>query len=98
MHVEFASRQLERSFADERDAARRWGSQVGRRYIMRVRLIQEARAFEDLFAIQSLRLHPLRGDRASEWAMALQGRWRLIIERPDERTVLVKEVANHYGD
>ena len=98
MHVDFASRQLERSFTDEADAIRRWGPQVGRRYIMRVRLLQEARTLDDLLAIQSLRLHPLRGERSGDRAITLQGRWRLIIERPDERTVTVKEVTNHYGD
>ena len=98
MQVAFASRQLERSYADEADASRRWGPQVGRRYLMRVRLLEEAMAFEELFAFQSLRLHPLRGDRSGEWAITLQGRWRLIIERSDERTVVVKEVMSHYGD
>ena len=98
MHVDFGSRQLERTFADEAAAVRRWGPEVGRRYITRVRLLQEARALDELLAIQSLRLHPLRGGRSGEWAMTLQGRWRLIIEWRDERTVLVKEVTSHYGD
>lgn len=98
MDVEFGSRGLERCYQREGEAARAWGPQVGRRYIQRVNLLYVVERFQDLFAFQSLRLHPLKGEREGEWALALHGRWRLILVKDDERKVTIKEVISHYGD
>lgn len=98
MQVRFASRKLLRCFLDEAEAAKVWGPVVGRRYIQRVQLLQVVEGWDDLSTFQALRLHPLKGERRREWALTLRGRWRLIFERPDVQTILVKEVSRHYGD
>ncbi|MBI2171777.1 MAG: type II toxin-antitoxin system RelE/ParE family toxin [Chloroflexi bacterium] len=98
MDLTFASRQLERCYTDEVEAARTWGPQVGRRYIERVTLLYKVRSLQELMTFRALRLHPLKGDRANQWAMMLQGRWRLIVELQDARTLVIREVTNHYGD
>jgi proteic killer suppression protein len=98
MNLVFASRRLEQCYENGANAVRAWGPQVGRRYIQRINLLYAVRSFDELFNFQALRLHPLRGPRAEEWAMTLQGRWRLIIELLSEDTILVKEVSHHYGD
>ena len=97
MEVRFRNRSLERSFFASREASRMWGRDVGRRYIQRVTLLIDAEHFDDLFAATSLHLHPLSGDRQGQYAMTLQGRWRLIIT-VEADAIVVEEVTNHYGD
>ncbi len=99
MEVRFASRALERRAASIDAATRAWGPVVARRYIQRINLLTRTPTFADLFAIRALRLHPLIGGRSGQHALALTGRWRLIVRRlPDEKAVLVEEVTHHYGD
>ena len=98
MNIEFSTGQLHRCFQSEIEAIREWGPQVGPRYIRRVLLLQAADSFADLFSIQTLRLHPLRGGRAGEWALTIRGGWRIIVERSADDTLVVKEVSSHYGD
>ena len=98
MRIEFANNPLARRFQDESLAERAWSGKVARRYIMRVSLIQNTQEFDHLFTFPELHLHPLTGDRQGEWAITLQGRWRLIIERREHESILIKEVTNHYDD
>ena len=97
MQVHFASHELERCYADEQAAIRAWGPIVGPRYAVRVALPYQAGSLEDLGTYQVLHLHPLKGERAGQWALGLQGRWRLIVELQGD-DILVREVSNHYGD
>ena len=72
---------------------------MARRYIQRIEQIEAMPNFHSLFSIQSLRLHPLKGDRRGQYALTLVGRYRLIIEQDDaSNTVLVSEVSNHYDN
>ena len=98
MRVVFANRDLERGYLDVSRATREWGQPLGLRYIQRVKILIAASNLQELGRSRALRLHPLKGNRRGEWAMTLQGRWRLIIEPIDEATVRVKEVSAHYGD
>ena len=59
--------------------------------------ILQAGRFDDLFAAASLHVHPLTGGRMGQYAMTLQGRWRLIVTVENDR-VVVEEVSNHYDD
>ena len=68
------------------------------RYIQRVELLTSEPNLQDLARIRALRLHPLRGDRAGQLALTLSGRWRLILEHIDDKTVRIREVSPHYGD
>ena len=98
MNVEFANNALARRFQDEGLAQRAWSQRVARRYIMRVDVLMKIQEFDDLFTIPQLHIHPLTGNRQGKWAITLQGRWRLIIERQGDDSILVKEVTNHYDD
>jgi proteic killer suppression protein len=72
---------------------------VAEQYIRRIDTLQAVPEFNDLRAIRSLRLHPLRGDREGEYAMTLHGRWRLILRLDVSNSrLIVQEVTNHYGD
>jgi hypothetical protein len=59
VNIVFANRQLERCYETEAQAVRTWGPQVGRRYVTRVSLLLAVQSFDEMFAFQALRLHPL---------------------------------------
>ncbi|MCY4616218.1 MAG: plasmid maintenance system killer [Chloroflexi bacterium] len=97
MQVRFHTRRLERCAGHLAAAVRAWGPEVGRRYIERVQLLQEAPGLEALYDISTLRLHPLRGDRRGQFAMRLTGRMRLIVESGlEEGSVTVVEVVDYH--
>ena len=97
MEVRFGNQQLRRCFERSATATRRWGPDVGRRYIQRIQALYAAERFADLFTIRAFRLHPLGGDREGQYALTLVGRWRIIV-RPERDLIVVEEVTNHYGD
>lgn len=97
MEVRFRNRQLQRAYEQERTAIREYGPQVGPRYQERVNVILNAASLNDLFALPSLHLHPLTGDREGQYAMSLTGRMRLILT-VEGATVTIEEVSAHYGD
>lgn len=100
MVVRFATRRLERCYREFRLARREWGEKVGRTYIQRVNTLFAARDGRDLFALRSLDMHPLKGDRRGHYAIRLGERERLIITFEDDAwtIVSVEEVSKHYGD
>lgn len=99
MRVTFANRRLRRCFEDSGIAQRQWSVAVARKYIQRVQWIIDAANFNALYNIRSLRLHPLSGQRADQFAISLNYRWRIVLAYDKaEETVLIVEVTNHYGD
>lgn len=99
MEVRFASNKLERCYQEQTRAVREWGPEIGPLYIVRVTTLMAAVQFADIFQIRSLHLHPLTGDRQGQYALTIQGRWRLIITLDDNpQEITVEEVGNHYGD
>ena len=77
MQVRFRTRQLERCFNSSRAVRPQWGPIVGTRYVQRVEMLKAAERFEHLYDIRMLDLHPLRGDRRSQYAIRLTGGVRL---------------------
>ncbi len=98
MEIRFANNNLQRCYEDEVRAIRRWGQQIGHRYISRIDVLYAAQTLDDLYSFQSLHFHPLTGNRAGEWAITLHGPWRLILDDLDDNSVRVKEVSVHYGN
>ncbi len=99
MNVYFATAKLQRCYESVRAAERAWGREVAAVYADRVELMIGVEGFHRLFEFAALRLHPLRGERAGEYAMTLSRGWRLIVEpSEDGRSVAVREVSRHYGD
>lgn len=67
--------------------------------MQRINALHDAEDWDAIRRIRSLRAHALRDNRAGQWAINLQGRWRLIVEvGDDERSVTILEVSNHYDD
>ncbi len=98
MQVRFRTRRLERRFNNSRQAVRELGPVVGERYVERVEMLKAVERFEHLYDIRMLDLHPLRGDRRSQYAIRLTGAVRLIISRDPVRAgVIVEEVTDYHG-
>jgi len=87
-----------RCYQESDRAIRRWGPDIGRRYIQRIQVLYAAKRFSDLSTIRSLRLHALKGEREGQYAMTLLGRWRLVVVPVGEDKVRLEEVTSHYGD
>ena len=76
MIVRFRNQTLKERYEDVNKASREWGPRVARRYVQRIEQIEATPTFHSLFAICSLRLHPLQGDRRGQYALTLVGRYR----------------------
>ena len=99
MEVIFRTNELRRSYEETARAVRRWGPDVGRTYIRRIRMLYAVIDFHDAYQRPALRLHPLRSSQRGELSIYLTGRWRLIVTKGDtEETVIIEEVSNHYDD
>ena len=99
MDVGFRTNELRRCFEEHSRAERKWGRPVGRTYVQRIEALLAASDWSTVRRIQSLRAHQLKGKRKGEWALDLNGPWRLVVTvAEDESTVTVREVTNHYED
>ena len=97
MKVLFASVRLRRCYEESARAFRKWGHEVGQRYVSRIETLYAMRDFSEAYRQASWRTHALRGDREGQYAINLIGRWRLIVTRDaTDTTITVKEVSNHY--
>ena len=100
MEIRFRTRKLQRQYESSAEAARAYGRDVARKYIQRVDLIKAIHNLAEMKALPGLDCHPLKGDRAGQWAISLTGFWRLIFTLSGDQLeiVLVEEVSKHYGD
>ena len=98
MRVTFGSNQLSQRYQSLAEATRAWGPNVGKRYIMRVKLLRAAPGLHAIGEFHNLRLHPLHGMREGQWAIALDERWRLVFRVTGPDQVQIEEVSNHYDD
>ncbi len=98
MDIEFATTRLAVASRSLSEASRLFGIPIGRKYIQRLAVLRATDNFAQLYGHRSLRLHPLKGDRAGQYAMTLTGNYRLIIERLSEDEVRVQDVEDYHGN
>lgn len=100
MHIIFSTNKLEACYKSGAEASRAWGQVVGRKYVQRLNIIRATDSLEDLKKFRILRCHPLKGDRAGQWAINLTGFYRLIFTLQGENLeiVCIEEVSKHYDD
>ncbi len=98
MDLEFRDGDLEACAKETKLAVRRWGADVGDKYVQRLVILNNAPDFQSLYQLRFLRLHKLEGDRRDFYALTLHGRWRLLVSLLGEKRVRIEEVSNHYGD
>ena len=98
--IEFRTKTLRRQYEQSSVAVRAYGSQVARKYVQRIAIIKHARDIGELQRLPGLDCHPLKGERAGQWAIRLTGFYRLIFTLEGERLeiALIEEVSKHYDD
>ena len=98
MDIEFATNRLVRASRSLSEATRFYGAPIGRRYIQRLAIIRAVDEFSQPYGHQALRLHPLRGDRAGQYATGLTGNYRLIIQRISDERVRILSVEDDHSN
>ena len=59
--------------------------------------LRAARSLRDLSPLKSVGLHKLKGDRAGQWAMTVNDRWRICFRFKDGDAYDVEIVDYHRG-
>jgi proteic killer suppression protein len=98
VHIEFATNRLANAGISLAEASRLFGVPIGRKYIQRLAVLRATDKFNQLFGHRALRLHPLKGKRAGQYAITLTGNYRLIIEKMQEDRVRILDVEDYHGD
>ena len=98
MELEFSSNRLAKAGVSFSEAGRLFGVPIGRKYIQRLAVLRATDKFTQLFGHQALRLHPLKGKRAGQYAITLTGNYRLIIEKIQEDKICIIDVEDYHGD
>ena len=98
MQLELRTRKLERCYLEQAQAIRAWGAFIAQRFTERMERLAFS-TWEDTGRMRSLRLHRLKGEHQSLWAIDLDNRWRAILSYDRlSQIVTVEDVTNHYGD
>lgn len=97
MLIKFKPNKLKKCFEDSKSGQRALGSEVAKKYIQRVQIIQQTENLDELMSLPGLRCHPLVGDRDGFYGVKLTGFYCLIISI-EEGVVTMEEVSKHYGD
>ncbi|MGH7664521.1 MAG: type II toxin-antitoxin system RelE/ParE family toxin [Gemmatimonadaceae bacterium] len=71
----FRDRDTARLYA--RELVRRWGPDTQRAGLVKLRMLNAATSLEDLRVPPGNRLEKLVGDRAGQWSIRVNARWRL---------------------
>lgn len=70
-------------------------SEIADRLIRKLDMLNRAHDLIDLSAPPSNRLHPLSGDRQGQWAISINGPWRLCFEYRKHDAYNVELVQYH---
>jgi proteic killer suppression protein len=100
LEVRFRTRRLEECYQHHKVAVREFGDEVARRYIQRINVIKNTRSVDELRRLPVLRFHALSGSRQGQYAINLNGFYRLIVTLHGAtfEVVQIEEVSKHYGD
>ena len=98
MKIEFASHRLADASVSLSEASRLFGVPIGRKYLQRLAVLRATDKFTQLYGHRALHLHPLKGNRARQYAITLTGNYRLIMERVEEDKVRIIDVEDYHGD
>lgn len=65
--------------------------------VRRLDFLDDAASLGDLQAARSLRLHKLSGDRKGQWAIRVNGPWRIVFEWREGNAYKVEITDYHKG-
>ena len=89
----FRDRDTERLF--RREPVRKWGPEVQRAGLRKLRMLDAATSLEDLRVPSGNRLEKLRGERAGQWSIRVNDQWRLCFEWRQSLATEVEMVDYH---
>ena len=89
----FRDKATERLF--HREPVKRWGPEVQRAGLRKLRILDAATRTEDLRAPPGNRLEKLSGDRAGQWSIRVNDQWRLCFAWKDGDAHDVEMVDYH---
>ena len=100
MEVSFRTRRFEREYREYNKAVKAYGDEIARKYIDRINIIKTVKDIDELINLPVLRCHPLKGNRAGQYAIKLTGFYRLIFTLKGDALEIahIEEVSKHYGD
>jgi proteic killer suppression protein len=98
VYIEFASNRLAGASLSLSAAIRLFGVPIARKFIQRLAVIRATEKFQELYGLQALRLHPLKGNRVGQYAITLTGNYRLILEKISEDKVRILDLEDYHGD
>jgi toxin HigB-1 len=90
--VSYANRSTER-FAMEGKS--KFSGMDAAKAMARLKILRAARSIEDIPPLNSIGLHPLVGNRQGQWAMTINGPWRLVFRFRDGNAEDVEIVDYH---
>ncbi|MGB5633068.1 MAG: hypothetical protein WBM44_07685 [Waterburya sp.] len=94
MEITFKDKKLRKLCQEQREAQRRLGEKCARK--LRTRLA-DLMAAETVTELISGRPHPLKGDRAGEFALDLDGGKRLVFESANESVPLKEDDSTDWS-
>ncbi|MGA2534018.1 MAG: type II toxin-antitoxin system RelE/ParE family toxin [Candidatus Aminicenantales bacterium] len=100
VEIKFRTNKLKKCYACYLQGCRAWGTDVAKKYIQRIDLLQETSDMAEIRKLPGLECHPLKGRREGQFGITLHDRWRLIftLEMEQAEIICVEEVSKHYGD
>jgi proteic killer suppression protein len=98
VQIEFSTHHLSEAAVSLPEASRLFGVPIGRKYLQRLAVLRAVDKFSQLYGLRALRLHPLKGNRSGEYAIAITGNFRLIIEKIDEDKVRILDLEDYHAN
>ena len=100
MDVLFLTTRLEKCYRERALAQKAWGEKIARTYVRRIDALYASPSVEELYKIEALHLHALKGARKGQYALWLDEFWRLVVTFQNKQMTIVRveEVRKHYGD
>jgi proteic killer suppression protein len=99
MVVWFRDSVFKRCYENKKAGVKKWNQKVARLYVQRINLLYACTSIKDLSTLPQLHFHPLKGNREGQYAINLDGFWRLIVSFDETmQKVCIEEVSKHYDD
>ena len=92
MNGSFANRSTERFV---REGKSKFAGMDVAKALARLQVLHAAASLEDIPPLKSVGLHSLSGDRQGQWAMTINGPWRLVFRFRDGNAEQVEIVDYH---
>ena len=105
MKVTFDKKYLQELYEDGKTSDKKYRFQpsIVKRYQARIKTLEQAACVEDLFTINSLRYHVLKGDKEGVSAISVNDQYRIefkTLQAVSETTIVticdILELSNHY--